>query len=162
MQVAALAPDRVERLAVFCSSAFLPPASGWLDRAATVRASGTAAIADTVPGRWFTPRFAAAHPAVVAAHREQLLACDVDGYAGCCDGIAAMDLRPVLPAIGAPTLVVAGEQDLATPLPHARLIADGIPGARLVPVPGAHLATVESPDRCTALLLAHLAGKDVR
>jgi len=53
-----------------------------------------------------------------------------------------------------------------TPTRHPaalRTIADGIPGARLVVVPGAHLANVESPDAVTAALLAHLrpAGETV-
>jgi 3-oxoadipate enol-lactonase len=83
-----------------------------------------------------------------------------EGYAACCEAIAAMDLRPVLAAVRAPTLVVVGAHDPATPLPHGRLIADGVPGARLEVVAGAHLATVEDADRCTALLLDHLGGPD--
>jgi pimeloyl-ACP methyl ester carboxylesterase len=38
-----------------------------------------------------------------------------EGYAGCCEAIAAMDLRPRLAAITAPTLVIAADQDPATP-----------------------------------------------
>jgi 3-oxoadipate enol-lactonase len=93
MWLAAHAPARVERLALCCTSAYLPPASGWLDRAATVRASGMAAVADAVVGRWFTPKFAAEHPSVVAGCRDMLLSVPPEGYAGCCEAIAAMDLR---------------------------------------------------------------------
>jgi 3-oxoadipate enol-lactonase len=165
MQVAALAGERVDRLALFCTSAYLPPPEGWLQRAVTVRAGGPAAIADGVLARWFTPGFPQAEPETVAAQREQLLAVDPEGYAGCCEAIATMDLRPLLPTISAPTLVVAGDHDQATPPPHAERIAAGIaaghqPGRQppqVELVPGAHLATVESADRCAALLLAHLS-----
>ena len=52
--------------------------------------------------------------------------------------------------------MIAGADDLATPVePHARTIADRIPGARLEVVPGGHLATVESADAANALLAEH-------
>jgi 3-oxoadipate enol-lactonase len=163
MWLATHAPDRVDRLALFCTSAHLPPARGWLDRARAVRTAaqpGTAAVADQVVARWFTPGFAAARPDVVRAHRQQLLEVQAEGYAGCCEAIAALDLRPALARTGAATLVVAGRDDPATPVPHARAIAELITAgggtARVVPVEGAHLATVENPDTCTALLVAHL------
>jgi 3-oxoadipate enol-lactonase len=160
MRVAATAGDRVERLALFCTSAHLP--LGWQERAARVRDGGTEAVAEAVVDRWFTPEFADRCPQVVALLRGQLLDAAPEGYAGCCEAIAAMDLRPLLPAISAPTLVVAGDRDPATPPAHAKAIADGMAGAaqaRVEVVPGAHLATVESADRCTDLLLGHLNAR---
>jgi 3-oxoadipate enol-lactonase len=159
MWIAAQVPSRVERLALCCTSAYMPPALRWTDRAATVRASGLASIADAVVARWFTPDFAAASPDVITWARDMLLATPPEGYAGCCEAIAAMDLRPLLPTITAPTLVLVGEQDPSAPLPHAEVIAEGIADARLVVVPGAsHLATAEEPDLCGQLLLDHLGG----
>jgi pimeloyl-ACP methyl ester carboxylesterase len=35
------APQRIERLVLICTSAHLPPASAWTERAATVRAAGS-------------------------------------------------------------------------------------------------------------------------
>ncbi|HEY1570993.1 MAG TPA: 3-oxoadipate enol-lactonase [Pseudonocardiaceae bacterium] len=152
MTIAALQPDRVERLALMCTSAHLPPESGWRDRAATVRAQGTAAITEGALGRWFTPAFTDTEP-----YAAMLAATPDEGYAGCCEAIAAMDIRSRLPAITAPTLVIAGEQDPATPLEHGKLIADTVPGARLAVVPDAsHLANVERPAEVTGLLLEHL------
>ena len=60
----------------------------------------------------------------------------------------------------APTLVIGGEHDPATPPEaHAKLIAEGIPGARLEIVPdAAHLANVEQPDVVNRLLLEFLGG----
>ncbi len=98
--------------------------------------------------RWFTPAFAAARPEVVAAYRAMLTATPPTGYAACCEAIAAMDLRPDLGRVTAPTLVIAGADDLATPLAHAREIVGRIPRARLAVVDAAaHLANVEQPEQ---------------
>ncbi|HTT28193.1 MAG TPA: 3-oxoadipate enol-lactonase [Solirubrobacteraceae bacterium] len=157
MWVAAHAPERVDRLVLCCTSAQLGPRESWLERAATVRADGVGAIADAVLGRWFTAGFAAAHPDVIERMRGILSSTDREGYAGCCEAIADMDLRPDLPSIIAPTLVVAGAEDPATPPEHGRLIADLIPGARFEVIsPAAHLATIERPDLTTAMILRFL------
>jgi 3-oxoadipate enol-lactonase len=83
-----------------------------------------------------------------------------EGYAGCCEAIAGMDLRPDLPKITASTLVIAGADDPATPPPHGELIASAVSGARLEVVPHAsHLAALEQPEAISALVTAHLAGE---
>jgi 3-oxoadipate enol-lactonase len=158
MWLAATAPDRIAGLALCCTSAHLPPAQMWRERAATVRAEGTGVIAARmVVGRWFTPAFAAAEPDVVASFTAGLAATQPDGYAGCCEAIAAMDLRPLLGAITAPTLVIAGAEDPATPPWHGALIAAGIPGARLKVIRGAaHLANVSQSGEVSAALVQHL------
>jgi pimeloyl-ACP methyl ester carboxylesterase len=67
-----------------------------------------------------------------------------------------MDLEDEIRAVRAPTLVIAGSEDPATPPRHARRIAERIPGARLELVDAAHLANYERPDEVTALILSHL------
>ncbi|AKS36782.1 alpha/beta hydrolase [Mycolicibacterium goodii] len=49
----------------------------------------------------------------------------------------AEDRYPRLPEITVPTVVLVGDADRSTPPSHARRLADGIPDARLVTVPGA-------------------------
>ena len=56
MRVAARDPERVDRLVLLCTGIQLPPASSWTDRAATVRAHGSGAVAEAVVQRWFTTR----------------------------------------------------------------------------------------------------------
>lgn len=159
MWLAAHAPERIDRLALLCTSAYLPPAQAWLDRARTVRSAGTGAVADAVVARWFTPAFAQAQPDIVADLVKGLAAVPAEGYAGCCEAIAAMDLRPVLSRIGAPTLVIAGADDPATPVTHSETIVAGVPGARLAVVePGAHLASVEQAAEVNRLLAEHFSN----
>jgi 3-oxoadipate enol-lactonase/4-carboxymuconolactone decarboxylase len=154
MTIASREPARVDRLALVCTSAHMAPPEQWLDRAATVRAHGTAVTVDAAMGRWFTPAFTDRAP-----YARMLSSISAEGYASCCEAIAAMDLRPVLAKITANTMVVSGLDDPSTPPAHGRVIADSVRDARFEVVTGAaHLANVEQPAKVTTLLLHHLLG----
>ena len=158
MHLASEQPDRIERLVLCCTSAHYPDPAGWYERIAAVHSGGTESIARTVVERWFTPGWAAAHPETVAEAQAMVAGTSDEGYAGCCAALTVWDHRDRLPAITAPTLVIAGADDPATPVdPHSRTLADGIADARLEVVPGAHLATIESAAAVNRLLLGHLA-----
>jgi 3-carboxy-cis,cis-muconate cycloisomerase/3-oxoadipate enol-lactonase len=153
MWVAANAPGRIDRLALCCTAATVT-GEVYLERAAKVRAGGTASVAEEVLSRWFTPSFRG--DAQVERAAGMLRATPDEGYAGCCEALAAMDLRDGLSRITAPTLVIAGADDQATPPAKAREIAAAIGGALLRVVPGAaHLANFEQPEQVTRLLLDH-------
>lgn len=157
MQLAATAPARVDRIVLCCTAAHLPPAQRWHDRAATVRAEGVRAVADAVVDRWLTDGLTARDPALVERLLAMVLRTSDEGYAGCCEAIGAMDLRDDVASITAPTLLVVGDQDPATPREHAEVIAAGVADARIVTVgPAAHLANVEQPDAVTRHILTHL------
>ncbi|GGU46679.1 hypothetical protein GCM10010211_07870 [Streptomyces albospinus] len=149
-------PERIASLALICSSARFGEPTGWHERAALVRAEGLGPVAEAAAGRWFTPAFAAS-PEATALLDALRRSVSPDGYAACCDALARYDLRADLPRITAPTLVVAGRADPATPPAHARELTDGIPGATLVELPGAaHLAAAERPGAVLTALLGHL------
>jgi len=158
MWLAVHAPERVDRLALVCTTAFMPPLELWSQRATSVLADGMDSIADSVIARWFTPEFADSSPDVVAAIGATLRSIDPVGYAGCCAAIGGMDQRPDLGRITAPTLVICGERDPAIPPETGRQLADAIPGARFEVVPGAHLAALEHPPAVLDLLATHFAG----
>lgn len=159
MWVAAHFPERVGRIVLCCTSADFGDPEAWHERARSVRASGTGAVADGVVGRWFTPRFAERNPELLARMRTMIASTPAEGYAACCSVVERADLRPDLSAIAAPTLVIAGADDPAAPIAHAERIAEGIGGAKMVVVEGAaHLANVEQPERVTDLILEHLRG----
>ncbi|MFF3333167.1 3-oxoadipate enol-lactonase [Streptomyces sp. NPDC002888] len=146
-------PERVSFLAVICSSAHFNGSKPWEERAALVRREGLASLAESADARWFTPGFTV--PELVEDHRRA----DPEAYAACCDALAAFDLRDRLAEISAPTLLIAGRQDPATPPAHLREIADAVPGAALVELPGAsHLAPAQCPEAVLTTLRAHLDG----
>jgi 3-oxoadipate enol-lactonase len=158
MWLAANAPERIDRLALLCTTSYFGTPEAWIERAATVRAEGTEAVADGSMERWFTEDFRESQPAVVARMRAMIAAQPAEGYAECCGVLERLDLRDQLERIQAPSLVLAGAQDPSTPPdPHAKLIAERIPGARLeVLDPGAHLLNVERAPDVTDLILDHL------
>jgi 3-oxoadipate enol-lactonase len=145
-------PERIGSLILCCTSARFGDPVAWRDRAAKVRAGGLEPLADMFVGRWFTPAYTE-----TAFAREMLTKVDAEGYAACCEALAAFDARDRLGEVLAPTLVIAGAQDVATPLDHAETLAQGIRGAELVVVPGAaHLANLERPEAVTHAMLRHL------
>ena len=76
------------------------------------------------------------------------------GLRAAIDCLVTHDTRSRLKDIHVPTLVLVGERDAETPVAYASTLADGIPGARLVVVPGAgHLLNVEAPEAVNASLL---------
>jgi pimeloyl-ACP methyl ester carboxylesterase len=136
----------------------MPSRQAWLDRAALVRSYGMAAIAETIPPRWFTPDFIARQPRAVAAVVDMLLGTDPQGYAGCGEAIADLDLVPALASVKAPTLVIAGADDVAAPPWQGARTALGVAGSRLTVIRGtAHLAPYQTPGPVNAAILAHLA-----
>jgi 3-oxoadipate enol-lactonase/4-carboxymuconolactone decarboxylase len=92
---------------------------------------------------------------LIAVHK----AVDPLSYAACCDAIAATDLTPDLANISAPTLVIAGRGDPATPPAHSRELADGIRESALIELRGiGHLAPFEAPETAADALLTHFSG----
>lgn len=157
MRLAARNPDRIDRMVLLCTGARLPPASAWTDRAATVRADGTGAVAEAVVARWFTAQFLAEHPDIKATSQAMVAATPAEGYAGCCEAIAGMDLSADLPTIIAPTLAIAGADDVATPPAMLGEIASAVHDGRLLEVSHAgHLASAEQPGIITPAIIEHL------
>lgn len=73
---------------------------------------------------------------------------------GCLRGMADRpDSRPLLQRLGLPALVLAGEQDAVISVESAKAMAEAIPGAQLVVVPGAgHVPSLEAPEATAAAL----------
>lgn len=159
LRLAAREPQRVDRVVAMCTSACLGPAQQWADRAAAVRRDGTSAVADAVVERWFTSAFHAARPTVTDSMRAMVGATPAEGYAGCCEAIAGMDLRADLARISSPLLAIAGADDPATPPVHLTQIAGSVPtGQLLVLDDAAHLASFEQSAAVNAAVLTHVSA----
>ena len=78
------------------------------------------------------------------------------GYVACCAAIRDMDQRDAVAAIAAPTLVIAGTHDAATPPADGRYLAEAIRDARYVELPAAHLSNIEAAPAFTAALVDFL------
>jgi pimeloyl-ACP methyl ester carboxylesterase len=75
--------------------------------------------------------------------------------------ILSDDVRPLLPRIVAPTLILWGEKDTWVPLVHGRELRDGIPHARLEILPrAAHNPMVDRPADFNRAVLRFLGDRD--
>lgn len=147
------APERVHRLVLANTGAVIGTLELWNHRIQAVRAQGMAPIVEGLLGRWFTPPFHESEPARVDRFRRMLLAQDPVGYAGCAAAVRDADFRHDLGTISTPTLVIAGDRDIATPLALSETLVAGIPGARLEVLQAAHLSCVEQAEPFARLLL---------
>jgi pimeloyl-ACP methyl ester carboxylesterase len=95
--------------------------------------------------------------------RERLLANDRVGVFRALQGVIQRDgVYELLPKITLPTLVIVGDQDVATGPATAERIHQAIAGSQRVVIPGAgHTSTVEAPEAVNAVLLKFLTGNHV-
>ena len=78
---------------------------------------------------------------------EHLSQLDLRGYFALARDLLSHDASDLLPEVRVPTLVVAGERDLFTPMERSREMAARIPGAELLVLrEGSHAAMVEQPE----------------
>jgi 3-oxoadipate enol-lactonase len=152
-QLALTVPERLVKLAIMASAAQFADPPSWPVRATQVREQGTASLAASRTGTWFTAAWAEENPAQAERLVQMLRDTPDEGYAACCEAIGAFDVRDRLGQIRTPTLVIAGEEDPATTVEMVRFIAEAIPGAAFRTVPGAgHLPNATHPDVVNAEL----------
>lgn len=150
------APERIRKLTLANTSAYMGPPSGWQGRIDGVLASGMAPLTEASIARWFTPDFPGSAPDAVAPIRDMLAASDPQGYAGCCAAIRDMDQRPTANLITPPVLVIAGTHDPSTSVADGLWLANTVQNGRLAEIDAAHLSNVEQPDAFSHAVLAFL------
>ena len=164
LHVAVGHPDRVRSLVLADTS----PAFGtngmtreeWIDqRLEPLRSGRTPAdIAESVMAGISGPDFSGPDFDLAVAAMGRLTP---QGYEDAVRCLPTHDVRDALATIDVPTLVVVGELDPATPPGVARLLADGIPDARLVELPGiGHLTPNEAPREFNRLVREFLDAQD--
>ena len=150
-------PDRLEALVLASTGLTILSPTALRDRAARVLDEGTGWIADLSSTRWFTESFRENHPDQVADQMSHLRGMDPGGYAHACLALAGFDGHEDAGSIETPTLVISGDDDVATPPSHSAELVAAIPGARLHRIPdAAHLCSVEQPQFFTDLVNAHV------
>ena len=98
-----------------------------------------------------------ADPTVVEAYVEVMAGFHDGGVRQMLHAIAEADLRPVLPTVEVPTLLLYGAEDARSPLPVAEALHREIPGSELVVLPDVgHVSNLEAPDRFNAVVRGFL------
>ncbi len=151
-------PERVLALVTSCSGVRIGTPDGWAERAASVRASGTASFVTGSASRWFAPGFLE-RDATGAGARALTTLVDVDdeSYARCAEALARFDRTADLGGLDAPTLAISGEHDAVTTPESLQALADAVPAGRHVSIAGAsHLAVLEAPEVAAELIAEQL------
>ena len=144
--LAASYPERIGSL-VLCDTPMEGAPEVWAPRITTALARGMEPLVEPTLERWLTGSFRAASQVVTEQVRRMIRRTSPVGYAGCAAAIQSMRLTALLPHIKAPTLVIVGEEDTATPPAMAERLAASIPGAEFVVIKGAaHLPNIEQPE----------------
>jgi 3-oxoadipate enol-lactonase len=141
-------PSRIARLVVSDAAPGFPEEGKQAFRvmAEKVKTGGLGAIAEIAANRVFHPAYLAQHPQAIEERRAVLLEIDPTAFVAACDALIAADLVPSLHRLDVPTLVVCGALDQATPPALNKLIAEKVPGATYVELPGCgHCPPLEQP-----------------
>jgi 3-oxoadipate enol-lactonase len=130
----------------------------WDARIRLVQQGGLAAIRELTIARYFSPAFRTSHADIVERTMARFMETSAEAYIGCCEAIRELDYADAIRGLRAPTLVIAGELDVGTPLAMSQVIASRVPDARLEVLTGAaHLSAVEQPQAFGALVRRFLA-----
>ncbi|WP_340107394.1 alpha/beta hydrolase [Pikeienuella sp. HZG-20] len=162
-EMALAQPDRVERLVIYGSSAFIDTAARFEtveESVARFRRDGLAATATRIAETWFvegadTPYFHLCREALTNVEVEKAAAT----LAACSD----WDIRARLAEITMPTLVIAGERDRSFSLEQFVGLRRGLPDAQLAILPDcAHIAHLERPALFNQVVTEFLLGSPRR
>jgi 3-oxoadipate enol-lactonase len=151
------APNRIEKLVLANTNFYYADKGPWADRIKAVHEKGLGSFVDANMERWFTKGFIARAPQAIERMKKPFLASNPDGYASCVGAVRDIDFRESNLHITAPTLVIVGTHDPATPPERGREMAEKqIKGAKLVELDAAHISNVEQPKAFTEAVLNFL------
>ena len=160
LELAASHGERIRGLAMFSSGSAIQQPSTWIERAAQVRASGTASLVVGSASRWFAPGYLSAHPdGPGAGTLNELTEVDDLSYASSAEALGRFDRTESVRAITTPALIVSAEHDEVTSPESMSRLADALPTARYAELADAsHLSVLERPEEA-AQLLADFLGQ---
>lgn len=151
-------PDLVRALVLAGCPGAIPESgrAAILARGAEAEAGGMPAVLEATLSRWFTPGFR--DDPAVARVAERLLADTPSNFAAAWEAVCDHAALNSLGAVKAPTLVIAGEADAATPIEAKRALAAALPAARLAVMAGApHMMQIERSAEFSDLVAGFLA-----
>jgi 3-oxoadipate enol-lactonase len=150
-------PERVMRAVFADTAARIGTDTLWNQRIEMVRAGGMRAIRDAIVARFVSEPFRQLHPDVAERLGATMEATAPDGYVATCEALRDADLTASVSRIRAPSLIIVGALDVATPPTQAAALHDALAASELIILPAAaHLSNVEQPDTFTTHVLAFL------
>ena len=154
-------PDDITSLTLACTYGTADPFcqqmfAMWADLA---RGLGVPFVMRDVALWAFTGAFFEQRPADAAEFGEAMAALEMplEAYLSQLNVIQRHDALERAAQISAPTLVLAGEEDILIPVRLSQRLHDAIPGAQWATVPGGHACLWESPDIFNAVFIEFLS-----
>ncbi|MFC7291385.1 alpha/beta fold hydrolase [Hirschia litorea] len=147
------APQRFLSFVLAATTSYMGPPENWQQRIDLITSEGMEPIAASAPNKWFSSNGGASDFAVETSIG-WILSTSTVGYSGCCAAIRDMDLRGVVELNQVTTLILAGNQDIATPPDNAKFLAEKIKNSTLILMDGGHLLNLEQPERFCQEMLA--------
>jgi 3-oxoadipate enol-lactonase len=142
------AGDRVASLVAANTAARIGTPEFWSERMRNTETVGMEGIRESVVPRFVTADFSRGRPEDYREMERVFVDIDPVGYVGCCAALRDADLRDSVGTIARPTLVIGGDEDVATPPEEARWLHEHIPASRLEIIPAAsHLSNLDQPER---------------
>ena len=149
LQMAIRHPDLASRLILADSGAAFSEEGrlAFRNMADAAASKGLEAVADAAMRRLFPPDFQLAHADLMAERRAAFLRTDPLIFQTACRALATLDLRDAASDVTIPVLLLAGEEDEATPPQMSEELASLLPDARFQILTGcAHVPPLQMPE----------------
>ena len=154
-------PNDILSLTLASTTSEYPPEGRqtFRERAEAAHDSGMRALLDGTLTRWFTEDYRRKDPPELRTVRRVVLGTNPGCFAGAALAVSGVDTTSRLAQIELPTLVIAAENDVSTPIASAKRIHEQIAGSRLKTIAGAsHCCNIERPEEFNGPLLDFLRG----
>lgn len=148
VRVAACHPNLVRSLALLAPVTALeePGIATIRERIRRVRSNGMTDVAEAVAAGALAPRTRETNPVIYALYRAMLLANDPECYALHCEALLRTNVETLIPQVGCPVLLLAGDSDRTAPPEEVNKLAGKFGSARVVEIPnGGHAMQLDRP-----------------
>jgi 3-oxoadipate enol-lactonase len=153
------APERFGKLVLANTTCYMPDPTRWLERIKAVMDGGIASVADGVMAGWLGAEFREREPQITENLKAMMVTTPAAGYIACCEALSTLDQRALLPKIKSPTLIIAGRNDMSTPVAAGEFMRSQIPGASMTILDASHISNIEQPHAFTDAVVGFLTQK---
>lgn len=158
MWLAVNAAPLLSRIVLANTSAYLGTAPPLKQRIALIEKEGMEVVKGDIIQRSLSQEFRDNNPVMTEKITAMIEGMSPTGYIAGGHAVLDMDQRAYLSEIRTPALVIAGNNDTATPRAMGQAIAEDITGARFAALDAAHLSNIECADAFNHLILDFLGG----
>ncbi len=133
----------------------------WLERQKNVTQQGLETLAASLVPRWFSPVSTKRFPTLLSQWEGSLTNVDDHSYGLLCAWLGERDTHTQLKPNGAPILLIAGEDDVATPTSSLQALGETLSAPVTELKQTGHVPSVEACREFTSLIKEHFSKRDI-